>query len=82
MKLLKDPLDLGLAEAYWTAADSGLVGLDSGHTPAKQIALYKFVRLAGDLLMPSLYVPYVQGLVFEYRGCCRLSLRLLQLVND
>jgi len=59
---VNDPLDLGLAEAYWTAADSGLVGLDSGHTPAKQIALYKFVRLAGDLLMPSLYVPYVQML--------------------
>ena len=36
--------------------------MDSRHTPAKQIALYKFVRLAGDLLMPSLFVPYVQML--------------------
>ena len=24
-----------------------------------QVALYKFVRLAGDLLMPNLFVPYV-----------------------
>ena len=40
----------------------GLVGMDNRHTPAKQIALYKFVRLAGDLLMPSLFVPYVQML--------------------
>ena len=34
-------------------------GLDTKHCPAKQIALYKFVRLAGDLLMPSLFVPYI-----------------------
>jgi nuclear pore complex protein Nup205 len=36
--------------------------MDSRHTPAKQIALYKFVRLAGDLLMPSLFVPYIEML--------------------
>ena len=83
-----DSLDLGLAEAYWCAADSGINsfihssfhlfihsfiysfihsllfltlggGLDTKHCPAKQIALYKFVRLAGDLLMPSLFVPYI-----------------------
>ena len=42
-----------------------MVGLGSGslestrHCPAKQIALYKFVRLAGDLLLPALFVPYV-----------------------
>jgi len=83
-----DSLDLGLAEAYWCAADSGINsfihssfhlfihsfiysfihsllfltlggGLDTKHCPAKQIALYKFVPLAGDLLMPSLFVPYI-----------------------
>jgi len=57
-----DSLDLGLAEAYWFAADTGGglgVGSDSRHCPAKQISLYKFVRLAGDLLMPSLFVPYI-----------------------
>ena len=32
---------------------------DIRHCSSKQIALYKFVRLAGDLLMPSLFVPYV-----------------------
>jgi nuclear pore complex protein Nup205 len=27
------------------------------------VSLYKFIRLAGDLLMPSLYTPYVSMLV-------------------
>lgn len=27
--------------------------------PHRQVSLYKFVKLAGDLLMPSLYTPYV-----------------------
>ena len=51
-----DPLDLNLSGLYWAPTET-----DQGRhsTPAKQIALYKFVRLAGDLLMPSLFVPYV-----------------------
>ena len=28
-----------------------------------QVLLFKFVRMAGDLLMPSLYTPYVEMLV-------------------
>ena len=31
--------------------------------PQRQVALFKFVRMAGDLLMPSLYTPYVDMLV-------------------
>ena len=53
-----DSLDLSLADIYWCSNDLN----DSRHCPAKQIALYKFVRLAGDLLMPSLYVPYIKML--------------------
>ena len=53
-----DPLDLGLADSYWCSTDAA----DTRHCPAKQVALYKFVRLAGDLLMPSLYVPYINML--------------------
>ena len=52
-----DPLSLQLSELYWCPTDSAS---DQGrHAPTKQVALYKFVRLAGDLLMPSLFVPYV-----------------------
>ena len=53
-----DPLALALADSYWCSTDIA----DSRHCPAKQVALYKFVRLAGDLLMPSLYVPYISML--------------------
>ena len=31
--------------------------------PQRQVSLNKFIRLAGDLLMPSLYTPYVNLLV-------------------
>ena len=53
-----DKLDLGLADLYWCSTELA----DTRHCPAKQVALYKFVRLAGDLLMPSLYVPYINML--------------------
>ena len=53
-----DPLELSLADVYWCSTDLS----DSRHCPAKQVSLYKFVRLAGDLLMPSLYVPYINML--------------------
>ena len=33
----------------------------------RQVSLYKFIRLAGDLLMPSLYAPYV-GLLVNLSG--------------
>jgi len=56
-----DTLDLSLADLYWCPVES-TGAADSRHCPAKQVALYKFVRLAGDLLMPSLYVPYVKML--------------------
>ena len=67
-----DPLELGLAAAYWCPTDqaAGVTGsssslaeiLGSRQSPAKQVALYKFVRLAGDLLMPSLFIPYIRML--------------------
>ena len=52
----RDELELGLADTFWCD------GSDSRHFTAKQVALHKFVRLAGDLLMPSLYVPYINML--------------------
>ncbi len=56
-----DDLKLGLAMDYWCPPDisSGL----AERCPQRQVSLYKFVRLAGDLLMPSLYVPYLNLLV-------------------
>ncbi|XP_043228757.1 nuclear pore complex protein Nup205-like [Amphibalanus amphitrite] len=44
----KDPLALGLSQDYWAS---------EGATQ-RQVYLHKFVRVAGDLLPPPLYVPY------------------------
>lgn len=49
-----DPGRLALSALYWAPADSE----QGRHCSSRQVQLYKFVRLAGDLLMPSLFVPY------------------------
>jgi len=52
-----DPGRLALSTLYWApSGDSGEQG--RSHCSGRQVQLYKFVRLAGDLLMPSLFVPY------------------------
>ncbi|KAL5010671.1 hypothetical protein ScPMuIL_012976 [Solemya velum] len=57
----KDPLHLELSVDYWCPSELSSVQESFYHyrPPQKQVALYKFVRLAGDLLPPLLYVPYI-----------------------
>ena len=45
---------------YWCPIDGGSGNIE--RYPSRQISLYKFVRLAGDLLVPALYTPYVEML--------------------
>ncbi|XP_064463706.1 nuclear pore complex protein Nup205-like [Ornithodoros turicata] len=55
----KDPLKLQLAQDYWCPTE---VTADVSHItkpPQRQIALFKFLRLSGDLLTPTQFVPYV-----------------------
>jgi nuclear pore complex protein Nup205 len=52
-----DDLGLGLVLDFWCPSEN------IERLPQRQVSLYKFVRLAGDLLMPSLYTPYVDLLV-------------------
>lgn len=59
----KDPMNLGLALDYWCPTDGGNNSGMTERYPQRQVSLYKFVRLAGDLLMPTLYTPYVKMLV-------------------
>lgn len=57
----KDPLGLNLSKEYWCPTDT----LDHSYAPKpsqRQLALFKFLRLSGDLLPPSLFVPYVSML--------------------
>ena len=45
---------------YWCPIDGGSGSIE--RYPSRQISLHKFVRLAGDLLVPALYPAYVQML--------------------
>ena len=51
-------LKLGLVMDFWCPSSDGGGG-GAERYPQRQVSLYKFIRLAGDLLMPSLYVPYL-----------------------
>jgi nuclear pore complex protein Nup205 len=55
-----DDLGLSLMLEYWCPTSGDL---SNERFPARQVALSKFVRLTGDLLMPSLFKPYVEMLV-------------------
>ncbi|XP_061177614.1 nuclear pore complex protein Nup205-like isoform X2 [Saccostrea echinata] len=60
-----DPLCLRLSVEYWCPQDNygPHETMYNVRPPQRQVSLYKFVRLAGDLLPPSLYVPYIQMLI-------------------
>ncbi|ESP04618.1 hypothetical protein LOTGIDRAFT_237278 [Lottia gigantea] len=57
-----DDLNLELSLDFWCPAEP--TGLQESmyhyRPPPRQVALYKFVRLAGDLLPAPLYVPYIR----------------------
>ncbi|BFZ24882.1 hypothetical protein BsWGS_27921 [Bradybaena similaris] len=62
---MKDPLNLQLALEYWCPPEpaSGIADLSTVYRPdPKQIALFKFVRVAGDLLPAPLFLPYIHML--------------------
>ncbi len=69
-----DDVGLGLVMDYWCPPDVNSSIVE--RCPQRQVSLYKFVRLAGDLLLPYLYVPYLDLLtslsghpqVFQYRS--------------
>ncbi|KAL3882663.1 hypothetical protein ACJMK2_028981 [Sinanodonta woodiana] len=58
----KDPLHLELALEFWCPPEPNSTSFQDVYhyrPPQRQVALHKFVRMAGDLLPASLYVPYV-----------------------
>ncbi|XP_071834158.1 nuclear pore complex protein Nup205-like isoform X2 [Apostichopus japonicus] len=66
----RDDIGLELSNDYWNAPDragspqggGSYLSLYAQKMSPKQMALFKFVRMAGDLLPPSLYVPYLEML--------------------
>ncbi|XP_056015581.1 nuclear pore complex protein Nup205-like isoform X3 [Ostrea edulis] len=60
-----DPLGLQLSVEYWCPQENYGPHETTYNVrpPQRQVSLYKFVRLAGDLLPVSLYVPYIDMLI-------------------
>ncbi|XP_078424660.1 nuclear pore complex protein Nup205 [Cetorhinus maximus] len=66
----KDPFTLELALEYWcpsepvqtTTMTGSFSGLTRHRPPQRQVVLSKFVRQMGDMLPPSLYLPYLKML--------------------
>lgn len=60
----KNDLNLNLTLDYWASMDNSLA-LPSNYSfraPARSISLFKFVRLAGEMLPATLFVPYLRFL--------------------
>jgi len=86
----KDDLNLEMALEYWCppepVATPGISGggftMTYHYRPAqRQLSLHKFVRNAGDLLPPSLYVPYIRMLCGLSTGpqCAHHAFNLLKM---
>lgn len=58
----KDPLNLQLALEYWSPLDLKVVQPSTYRSPPRAVSLFKFIRLAGDVLPPTLFVPYLKML--------------------
>lgn len=58
----EDPLHLNLAMDYWCLHSESSTHVQShgNRLPSRQVALFKFVRLAGEILPAGLFVPYLK----------------------
>ena len=59
----KDPLNLNLVMDYWCQHSENNHMSSTMHVnrlPPRQVALFKFVRLAGEILPAGLFVPYLK----------------------
>ncbi|XP_078583600.1 nuclear pore complex protein Nup205-like isoform X3 [Branchiostoma floridae x Branchiostoma japonicum] len=82
----KDPQKLQLALEFWCPPEPSLSPSGSFlagqhyRPPHRQVSLYKFVRIAGDLVPPSLFVPYISMLTGLANGpqCAHYCFSLLK----
>ncbi|KAK9679304.1 Nuclear pore complex scaffold, nucleoporins 186/192/205 [Popillia japonica] len=56
----KDPLNLHLMLDYWCSFDNS--SKENIRVPTKSVSLFKFVKLAGDMIPATLFVPYLNML--------------------
>lgn len=58
----KDPLRLELMLEYWSSFDNSPNKLIQFKAPSRGVALFKFIRLAGDMIPSTAFVPYINML--------------------
>lgn len=75
----KDKLDLGLSLEYW-----GPMELPTNYqrNSSRSVSLFKFIRLAGELLPPTLFVPYLKMLAGLAGGCQQSALNAFNLLKQ
>ncbi|KAI4469467.1 nuclear pore complex protein [Holotrichia oblita] len=56
----RDPLNLHLMLDYWCSFDNS--SKENIRVPTKSVSLFKFVKLAGDMIPATLFVPYLNML--------------------
>ncbi|XP_064417895.1 nuclear pore complex protein Nup205 isoform X2 [Latimeria chalumnae] len=84
----KDPFNLELALEYWCPSEpvqsstimGSYLGIAHQRPPQRQVVLAKFVRQMGDLLPPTIYIPYLKMLCGLANGpqCAHYCFSLLK----
>lgn len=69
----KDPLDLKYSLDYWCPSEGNTTESYLYRLPPRSVSLFKFVKLAGDLVPSSLFVPYVN--MISSLSTCQQSAR-------
>lgn len=79
----KDPLNLQLMLEYWSPLEIKASQQYSHRSPPRAVSLFKFVRLAGDMVPATLFVPYIKmlcGLSSNHQSA-RYCFNMLKQVN-
>ncbi|KAF5282238.1 hypothetical protein FQA39_LY17658 [Lamprigera yunnana] len=74
----KDPLNLHYSLDYWFLEDC-----QSLRAAPRSMALFKFIRLAGDSILPSLFVPFINMLrsLSTFQQSARYCFNMLKQLN-
>lgn len=78
-----DPLNINLEMDYW-CPDGTTPASYPYRAPPRQVSLFKFVRQSGDVLPPTLFVPYMKMLtsLASCQGAARQAFNLLKQNNQ
>lgn len=76
----KDSMKLELMLEYWCPSEISQQAYQYRTTP-KSVSLFKFVRLAGDMMPPNLFVPYI-NMLSSLSSCPKSALYCFNLLKQ